>query len=225
MKMRDIQLLTYTEMNDAERAAFGAQWRQGHAAFLLQETDKVVPAKFIDYDYDQYLGQEGYSWEDERRMMSRDRLYVTAKDALEHRDDLRAVDIVVDFDAGLSVLVQEAGVHYYIAPIEKPEERTFNVFDMKAYVHHVRGWLAGDRRAKTKPAWEHTCDGCVFKGTFLSGKGATDLYDCGDSIVARFGNADDEYSSTLKEIALREGAEGSHKSLMRNAMWLIQGRL
>ncbi len=223
--MRDIDLLTYTEMNDEERATYGAKWRRGHAAFLAQETGKEVPAKFIDYDYDQFLGQEGYTWHDERTHMSRDKLYVTARDALEHRDDLRAVDIVVDFDAGLSVLVREAGVHYYIAPIEKPEERTFNVFDMKAYVHHVRGWLAADSRPMTKAVWKHTCDGCIFKGTFLSGRGPTDLYDCQDSILARFGNAEDEYVSTLKSIALREGSALSHTSLMRNAMWLLQGRL
>ena len=223
--MRDLKLVAYTEMTQEEREAFGVQWREEYAASYHIETGTKLDAEEVEYLYDQYLNQEGYSGRDARIEMSRDRLYEKAKSLLGDSTNLRASDIVVDLDAGLSVLVRENDVHYYIAPIENPTERSFNVFDMKAYSATVRGWLAGDCRKPTKTIWTHDCDKCVFKGNFLSGRGPVDLYLCGDTVIGRYGNEPADNAATLASIALREGADCAHTSLMRNAMWLLQGRL
>lgn len=223
--MRELQLVAYTEMTTEEREAFGAQWRQEYAASYLVETGTKLDEEDLDDVYERYLNQEGYAGRDARIDMSRDRLYEKAKSLLGDSPDLRASDIVVDFDAGISVLVREKGVHHYIAPVDKPLERTFNVFDMKAYTATVRGWLAGDCRKPTKAVWTHDCDKCVFKGNFLSGRGPVDLYLCGDTVIGRYGNEPADNAATLASIALREGADYAHMGLLRNAMWLLQGRL
>lgn len=53
---------------------------------------------------------------------------------------------------------------------------------------------------KMKPRWTHDCDNCKYLGSVDHARGRADWYECGESVIARFGNEGANYWSILKGI-------------------------
>ena len=51
-----------------------------------------------------------------------------------------------------------------------------------------------------KPKWEHNCDNCKYLGTVDQYRGHSDWYECGESVLARFGNEGSQYWSSPKGV-------------------------
>ena len=53
--------------------------------------------------------------------------------------------------------------------------------------------------------WKHDCDRCRFLGSTIGGGRMTDLYVCGETLIARYGSDGPEYYSTTLGSARPEG--------------------
>lgn len=51
-----------------------------------------------------------------------------------------------------------------------------------------------------KPKWQHDCTSCKYLGSIDQHRGHADWYECGESVIARFGNEGSQYWSSVKDI-------------------------
>ena len=61
------------------------------------------------------------------------------------------------------------------------------------------------RYPKGTPEYQHDCNGCTYLGQTIGRSKLVDLYQCGDTIIARYSNAPEDYSSTTYGMAHPEG--------------------
>ena len=65
-----------------------------------------------------------------------------------------------------------------------------------------------------KPKWEHDCTSCNYLGTTNQERGKSDWYECGESVIARYGDEGSQYWSAPKDIVYDDRYIADHYPVM-----------
>ena len=77
-----------------------------------------------------------------------------------------------------------------------------------------------------KPTWEHDCPSCKYLGSIDQTRGHADWYECGESVIARFGDEGSQYWSLPKDVVFDDRyVSGTYREMTALARFMLSPKL